>query len=146
MIRPRIPGIIIEDFCLLQFHAFSIQLPKKPGIIRTFHPFLRRKNAETNSTNWRGDLRPDWTMIPENGKNPCFDPPIGIFSRRTPTEILPSIMGMQRACSERGDTPGSSLRRRHPSREAVPAPNQVLFAENQVLIAKKRPFYSNVPT
>jgi len=75
-----------------------------------------------------------------------FDSPIGVCSRRVPTEILPSIMEMQRACSERGDLPGSSLRRRHPSREAVPAPNQVLFAENQVLIAKKWPFYSNVPT
>ena len=80
MIRTRIPGIMVEDFGLLQSHAFGIQLPQKPGINPTFPRFLRCKNAETNSNNWRGDLRPDWTMIPENGKNPCFDPPIGIFS------------------------------------------------------------------
>jgi hypothetical protein len=38
--RARIPGII----------------PEKPGIIHTFHPFLRRKNKETNSINWAADL------------------------------------------------------------------------------------------
>jgi len=68
----------------------------------------------------------------------------GAFHRRVPTEILPSIMGMLRVCSG-GDIPGSSHRRRTPHPKAARHPNQVLFAQNQVLIAKKRPFYSNVP-
>jgi hypothetical protein len=47
---------MVEDFGLLQSHAFGIQLPQKPGINPTFPHFLRRKNAETNSNNWAEDL------------------------------------------------------------------------------------------
>jgi len=98
-----------------------------------------------NGRFWMGDCLLDRAVIRETGKRACFRGPIGIYSRRVPTEILPSIMGMQWFVA-RGEMHGSSLRRRHPSREAVPALNQVLFTQNQVLIAKKRPFYSNVPT
>ena len=92
---------MVEDFGLLQSHAFGIQLPQKPGIIPTFHSFLGSKNKESNSINWTEDFLQNGLGYAGTWKNPCFWPEIGKFLRRTPTEILPSIMGMQRAFSER---------------------------------------------
>jgi len=85
-----------------------------------------------NSTNWGHDLWVDRAVLLEREKNPCFRARIKEFYRRTPTWSLQTIMGMQRACSER---------EMHPDHFSVgdflPAkrcrlPKQALFAKNQV--------------
>jgi hypothetical protein len=63
---------MVEDFGLLQSHAFGIQLPQKPGIIPVFHPFLRRKNKESNSINWAEDFLQNGLWYAGTRKNPCF--------------------------------------------------------------------------
>jgi hypothetical protein len=52
-----------------------------------------------NGRFWMGDCLLDRAVIRENRRNPCFSPSIGVFHRRVPTEILPSIMGMLQVCS-----------------------------------------------
>ena len=49
-----------------------------------------------NGRFWMGVPGQDRAVIRETGKRACFRGPIGIYSRRAPTEILPSIIGMHR--------------------------------------------------
>ena len=92
------PGIIHEKAGLI-ITKFALCRPF--GWNR--HPAGSKKSL--NSTNWGHDLRRDRAELLEMEKKPCFYLPIRIYSRRVPTEILSSVMGMQRVCSEWGDAP-----------------------------------------
>jgi hypothetical protein len=126
-LRPRIPGIIRE----------------KPGIIPTFSSFLRRKKKESNSTNWSHDPSPDRPVLLEKEKNSCFGGKIWIYLRRTPTENLPSVMGMQRVC--RGGrytwiiSPSET-----PIRERIPASKICLIREKPSLIRPKNGLFTAI--
>ena len=52
---------------------------KKPGIIPTFPPFLRRKFQETNSANCGHDLRRDRVVVCRKRIKACFGGKIKVF-------------------------------------------------------------------